>query len=126
MTDPTAIPAIPEVASADETVVTVFRSRLSGRDAKDYAEFAEQSEVLARTMEGFVEYRTYTAEDGERLSLIVFDSPDHQRAWREHPFHREAQARGRASFYLSYDIAICRLIARRRFLRSDAPPAVDL
>ena len=43
--------------------------------------------------------------DAVRLSasLVEFESPEHLRAWREHPEHREAQRIGRERFYEEYE-----------------------
>ena len=55
---------------------------------------------------GFVDFKSFTAEDGERVSLVTFASPDAQRAWREDPRHRAAQERGRREFYLEYSVQV--------------------
>ena len=89
-------------------VVTVFRSRLLPEaEANGYPELAARMEARAQDMPGFVEFKTFVAADGERLSLIVFDTADHQRAWRDDPEHRAAQARGRRDFYAGYSISVC-------------------
>lgn len=106
-------------------VVTVFRSRLHPSAGDEYAATAERMVALARAMPGFVEFRTYTADDGERVSIIVFDSLAAQAAWRDHPEHRAAQARGREAFYEEYEILVCELRDERRFRRpaeSGDPP----
>ena len=89
-------------------VVTVFRSRLRP-DAEDhgYGELAARMETRARSMPGFVDFKTFLATDGERVSIIVFDTPEHQAAWRNDPEHRIAQRRGRAFFYDKYSISVC-------------------
>lgn len=97
-----------------ETIVTVFRSRL--RDGPDgYDETADEMERLARAMPGFVAFKQFTADDGERLALVEFDSADHQRAWRDHPKHRVAQRRGREEWYAEYRIQVCRVVSERNF-----------
>jgi heme-degrading monooxygenase HmoA len=71
-------------------VVTAFRSRLRP-DADAYPEHAARMSKLARTMPGYVEHKVFTAEDGERVTLVTFaDRPSHD-AWGRHPEHREAQ-----------------------------------
>jgi len=44
------------------------------------------------------------AADGERLTLVEFDSMETQRAWSLSPEHRQAAIAGRKSFYSEYKI----------------------
>jgi heme-degrading monooxygenase HmoA len=96
-------------------VVTVFRSRLRDDAGEQYAPVAERMLQLARSMPGFVDFKTFTADDGERVSIIVFDSIETHDGWRDHPEHRRAQELGRARFYESYRIQACALIRQRDF-----------
>ena len=103
----------PEIA---RPVVTVFRSRLR-RDAaaNGYAELARRMEDRARAMPGFVEFKTFAAPDGERVSVVVFDTIAHHHAWRDDAEHRLAQQRGRDAFYSEYSISVCQELDRRSF-----------
>ena len=56
--------------------VTVFRSRLRVDVPDAYWKLAGELEAAARAIDGFVEYKIFVADDGERLSLAVFDSPE--------------------------------------------------
>ena len=88
------------------TVVTIFRSRL--RDTHEgYDETADEMEAAARAMPGFVDFKTFQADDGERVSLVVFDSRDAHEAWRDDPRHQAAQQRGREEWYAEYHIQVC-------------------
>jgi len=103
----------PEIA---RPVVTVFRSRLRrGAETNGYAELAARIETRARAMPGFVDFKTFTAPDGERVSVIVFDTITHHHAWRDEPEHRAAQQRGRDAFYSEYSISVCQELGRRNF-----------
>jgi len=88
-------------------VVVVFRSRLRQDAGPAYAETAERMLALARSMPGFVSFRHYEAGDGERCSVVEFESDAAVRAWREHPEHREAQRRGRDEWYAEYRLQTC-------------------
>lgn len=68
-------------------------------------------------MPGFVELKGFTADDGERVSLVIFDSMGAHEAWRDHPDHREAQRMGRERFYSEYRIVVCEQVAERSFVR---------
>ncbi len=87
-------------------VMTIFRSRKRPEAEAAYAETAEQMEAAARAMPGFVDFKVFVAEDGERVSLITFDSPAAQRAWRDDPRHRLAKQQGLDDFYLEYSIQV--------------------
>lgn len=87
-------------------VVTVFRSRLRPESVSPYEETAELMSSLAASMPGHVDHKTFTADDGERVTLVTFaDKASHQ-AWRDHPDHRAAQRRGREEFYATYSIQV--------------------
>ena len=89
-------------------VVTVFRSRLR-EPHEGYEEVADEMEAAARAMPGFVDFKTFTADDGERVSIVVFDSPESHAAWRDDARHRAAQQRGRQEWYAEYRIQVCSL-----------------
>lgn len=89
-------------------VVTVFRNRL--RDDPDaqaayYADAARMAE-LARAMPGYVEHKGFTADDGERVTLVTFADRASHDAWRDHPEHRAAQRRGIEGYYETYSIQV--------------------
>jgi heme-degrading monooxygenase HmoA len=88
-------------------VVIVFRSRIRPENAERYYTLAEKMAEIARSMPGFVSWKAYFAEDGERVSIHEWESAEHLRAWREHPEHLKAQALGRAEFYQEYTSYVC-------------------
>ena len=49
----------------------------------------------------------FVADDGERVTIVEFESEETQRAWSLHREHVEAKKKGRASFYSDYRIQIC-------------------
>ena len=86
-------------------VVTVFRSRLRA-DADSYPEHAARIAALARTMPGYVEHKTFTADDGERVTLVTFVDRASHDAWGADPEHREAQRAGVRDYYEEYSISV--------------------
>jgi len=86
-------------------VVTVFRSRLRA-DADGYPDHAARMSALARTMPGYVEHKVFTADDGERVTLVTFEDRSSHDAWGRHPEHREAQRAGRRGYYKEYSISV--------------------
>jgi heme-degrading monooxygenase HmoA len=96
-------------------VVTVFRSRLRS-DIGDYPGTMARMLELARSMPGFIDIKTFVADDGERASIIRFADPDSQGAWRDHPEHRQAQEAGRERYYPEYAIQVCEVISEHKFM----------
>ena len=95
-------------------VITVFRSRLRP-DATEYGPTAERMSELARTMPGYISHKVFTAEDGERVTLVEFESPEAQEGWRKHTEHLAAQRKGRNDFYSEYRLQVCTVVKDTRF-----------
>jgi heme-degrading monooxygenase HmoA len=93
----------------------VFRSRLASTAGQEYDDTAERMLTEARAMPGFVDFKTFASEDGERVSIVTFEDEASHEAWRDHPDHREAQQAGRDRLYASYQIQVCRCLAVRSF-----------
>jgi heme-degrading monooxygenase HmoA len=98
-------------------VITVFRSRLRADMPEEYGDLADQLLHAARAVAGFVEHKVFVADDGERLTLVVFDSETAEVQWRDDVGHRVAQQRGRDEFYDEYDVAVTEVRRRRRWRR---------
>ena len=88
-------------------IVTVFRARLRPENAEAYFKLAGELGPEAEAMPGFVSRKVYVAEDGERLTVVEFESWEAHRAWAESPNHRAAQKLGREQFYAEYSIQVC-------------------
>jgi heme-degrading monooxygenase HmoA len=98
-------------------VLTVFRSRLLSENAEEFGTLADRMLELAQSMPGFVSYKVFRSDDGERCSIIEFETPEELHAWRQHPEHREAQKIGRERFYQSYTLQIGEPDRESRFER---------
>lgn len=85
-------------------ITTIFRNRLNPEFIDEYAELAPRIEALARTMPGFVSIKTFAADDGERVSLVDFESWETMNAWRANAEHREAQQLGATRLYTEYSV----------------------
>lgn len=95
-------------------IVTIFRSRLR-TNVEEYPAMAERMEQLATSMPGYVSHKSFLAEDGERLTLVTFDSEASQTMWKKHPEHLEAQRAGRDIFYSEYHIQVCKVLRQSDF-----------
>ena len=87
--------------------MVVFRNRKRADiDRAAYDAQAETMEALARAQPGFLAFKSFTAEDGEVVSISEWESGSHARAWGRVAEHRSAQADGRARWYAEYSIAM--------------------
>lgn len=95
--------------------VVIFRNRLRPEAQEAYGELAPQVAALAQQQPGFIAMKTFTAADGERVTIAQFESDDAVAAWRAHAEHREAQKRGRDEFYSEYHLQVCEVVRERTF-----------
>ena len=87
--------------------IVVFRNRKRADiDRAAYDAQAEAMEAMARAQPGFLAFKSFTAEDGEVVSISEWESEAHARAWGRVAEHRGAQADGRARWYAEYSIAM--------------------
>ena len=100
-------------------IVTVFRSRLKPEAQPEYTDWAKRMSEIAKSMPGYVSHKVFVAEDGERVTIVEFESMDALQAWREHPEHVAAKKKGRRDFYLEYRVQVCE-VRRESALRSPA------
>ena len=98
-------------------VVTVFRNVLRAEGVEEYGEHARQIRELAGTMPGFVDAKTFTADDGERVTVVTFADQASNDAWRDQVDHRAAQAAGRSTYYERYSIQVCTAVRASEFER---------
>ena len=92
-------------------IYTLFFSRLRDLSPDLQAAYGGRSvQLFERASErypGFVDIKSFVAEDGERLSVVRFRDEESQRGWKLDPVHRESQAEGRSDFYERYRVAVC-------------------
>lgn len=98
--------------------MTIFRTRLDPAAEEEYTRTAVRVHDLAEKMPGFRSIKTFRADDGERVSIIEFESEETLLAWKEHPEHREAQRLGRERFYTEFSIQTATPHRSHRFRRS--------
>ena len=100
-------------------MVTVFRSRVRPEHAEEYLNMAATMTELARSMPGHVSHKGFTAEDGERVTIVELESQETHRAWAEHAGHRKAQQLGRERFYSEFSIHVCEVLKTNSFKLPD-------
>ena len=94
-------------------IVTIFRSRLNPGAEKEYGPMAKQMGELARTIPGYISHKGFAADDGERVTIVEFESEEALQQWRHHPEHAKAKRRGIQSFFSDYKFQICTVIRDR-------------
>jgi len=106
-------------------VVTVFRNRLRPENVADYQAWIVRMSALAKTMPGYISHKAFTAEDGERVTIVEFENEDAQRGWARNLEHMDAQRKGRADFYSEYRIQVCNVIRDSQFKQPLATDAAS-
>jgi heme-degrading monooxygenase HmoA len=99
-------------------IVVVFRSRLVPEAQDEYSQWAGRMSELAAAMPGHISHKLFTAQDGERLTLVEFASEESLRAWSTHHEHVQAKKLGRERFFAEYRVQVCAVLrdsnSRRR------------
>ena len=104
-------------------ILTVFRSRINDITRPEYDRHVQVTSALAEQMPGFLGHKMFVAEDGERVTLVEFDSMENQRAWSLSAEHKAAAIAGRKGFYSEYRIQVCDVTRESHFPPKKAAPA---
>ena len=106
-------------------IVTVFRSRLMPGLRDEYVALVDRMVELAQSMPGYISHKGFFAEDGERCTIVEFESEEAQRAWRMNPEHREAQRKARDIYYSAYSVQVCEVKRSSTFERDRSEQAAE-
>ncbi len=98
-------------------IVAIFRARVRQENAQEYYTLADEMGEIARKMPGFISWKGYFADDGERVSVHEWESADALEAWRTHPEHLRVQALGREKFYDEYTLYVMDEPRTSKFVR---------
>lgn len=105
------------MSSPGPEVITIFRNRLMEGASAEYSALAPHIAQLAGSMPGFIDSKTFTAPDGERVTLVTFANQESHDGWRDHPEHVAARARGVEEFYSTYSIQVGTVTYSNLFVR---------
>ncbi len=97
--------------------IILFRSKLTDQAGEDYQAMNEELAALVRENPGFVDVKSYTAQDGERLTVVWWRDEKSLADWRNLMRHREAQNTGRAKWYQYYKIEVASITRSKSFER---------
>ena len=98
-------------------VLVLFRSKLTAQASDDYKAMADEMLSRARTMPGFVDFKSFRADDDERLSVIRWESQDTLRAWTDDLRHVVAQRLGREKWYEYFRVEVADVVRSYGFDR---------
>ncbi|HUD28684.1 MAG TPA: antibiotic biosynthesis monooxygenase [Novosphingobium sp.] len=104
--------------------LVLFRNRKRADiDADAYIHDAVAMERLAHEQPGFRLFRSYTADDGEVLSMSEWEDEASASAWSRNAEHLLVQRRGRDEYYESYTLYACDSPRVHRFNLNEAARA---
>jgi heme-degrading monooxygenase HmoA len=104
-------------------IVILFRSRLTAAAGADYTAMDAELDHLVRGQPGFIDVKSFTAADGERLTLVWWQDRETLLQWRNLPRHREAQEAGRAKWYEYYEMEVAEVFRNSDFARERSTAA---
>lgn len=113
-------PRAPRVDETDESVVVLFSTQLRpDAPIEDYTSDAGRMVERVRQMPGFLSMKRYTSDDGEAITLALFESEAALEAWRTDAEHVAVQQRGRDEYYDAYWVHVCSTIRKYRYVAPD-------
>lgn len=98
-------------------IVILFRSKLTDQAGDDYQAMDAELESLVRHNAGFIDAKSYTSADGERLTVVWWRDEQSLAEWRNLPRHREAQETGRRKWYERYSMEVAKIFRTSSFVR---------
>ena len=104
-------------------VVILFRSKLTGLAGEDYAAWNAEMAELARKQPGFLDVKSFHADDGERLTVVWWSDEETLQQWSRNLRHLEAKRLGRAKWYEYYRMEVANVTRTSEFTRETAEAA---
>jgi heme-degrading monooxygenase HmoA len=99
-------------------IVILFRSKLTSAAGVDYAQTSEALESYVKTKPGFIAVKSFTAEDGERLTIVWWKDRETLEQWRTDSRHMEAKSTGRERWYEYYKMEVAEVFRESKFERA--------
>ena len=72
-------------------IVTIFRSRHNPGVHDEYGPMAQRMSELAKKVPGYISHKGFVADDGERVTIVEFESEAALRAWQVDREHGKAK-----------------------------------
>jgi len=99
----------------------VFTSLRTPADPQGYDEMAQRMVELAEQQPGYLGVESARGADGLGITVSYWESEEAIRQWREHAEHRVAQQQGKAGWYASFALRVCRV---ERAWKFESPSAI--
>ncbi|MFN7950188.1 MAG: antibiotic biosynthesis monooxygenase [bacterium] len=87
-------------------IVVLFWSRLTNEAGEDYSAMASEMVERAKHTVGFVDFKSFAAQDGERLSIIHWQDEATMTVWANDERHRVARQLGRDKWYQYFRLEV--------------------
>lgn len=94
-------------------IVTVFRSHLRPGVQDEYGPMAKQMSEAVGSIPGYISHKGFLAEDGERVTIVEFETENALQQWKMHAGHLEAKRLGFVKFFSSFKSQICNVTQTR-------------
>src|SRR5262249_11190032 len=94
-------------------IVAVFRSRLNPGAQDEYGPMARRMSELVGDIPGYISHKAFVADDGERVTIVKFETKEAPREWRIHPQHGTAKRHAIESLFAQYKFQIRSVIRDR-------------
>jgi heme-degrading monooxygenase HmoA len=114
---------LPGAEKSPAMILVAFRSRLRPESTESYAAMAQEIAPLALQVPGYVAHKAYTAPDGERVTLVEYETEDAVKLWARDAQHATAKRAGRTEFFSWYRVQVCQVLRDRSHDIADARPA---
>ena len=101
-------------------IIALSRTQLrDDAPLSEYAETSKRMREIVSAIPGYISHKTYSAEDGERVTIYKFESEEALSTWHNHPEHVKTQKRAREALYQSYYILQSNVIEEYSWLQED-------
>ena len=86
----------------------IFTSQRTIGD-QGYEQMADQMESLGQDQAGFLGIESYRESSGAGVTISYWKTLEDIRQWKSNPVHQIAQDRGKAKWYQSYSVKVCKV-----------------
>ena len=101
-------------------IVILFRSKLTPAAGVDYTQTSDALATYVKTMPGFIDVKSFRAEDGERLTVVWWKDRETLEQWRTDARHISAKQTGRERWYEYYNMEVAEVFRESKFERAKA------
>lgn len=88
--------------------VAIFTSKKS-EDLEGYEEMDNEAFRLVQEAPGFLGAESFWNDEERHVTIVKFRTEEDMITWRDHPFHKKAQALGISKWYLHYNVKVCKV-----------------